>query len=649
MDEKTFSNGSAYADLDNDGDLDLVVNNINDPASIFENTLDKKRNYIRVIPVADQAGVTSLNTKVCIDVAGTQQYFEITSVRGMYSTSEYVAHFGLGNKAKVDKIIVEWPDGKRNILKNQKANRVLKVRYSKASELEIDPSKNSDQLFKNVTNEIGLVIKHNENKFDDFSRQLMLPHKFSDRGPCFAIGDVNGDGLEDIFMGGSANSEGRLFKQNVDGSFGILPFADLKIDRKSEDIDALFFDVDNDDDLDLYIASGGNEFRAGAKEYQDRLYINDGSGKLSKSIDRLPKLFTSAGRIVPEDYDQDGDVDLLITGKHKPWEYPSPTSTLLLENDNGRFEDITNKKAKDLLNIGMVHDAKWIDIDNDGLLDLALAGEWMPFTIFKNDGTRFYNITDDAGLANTTGWWFCIDAADIDKDGDTDFVLGNLGWNYEYKASERKPFHIFYYDFDNNGSGDLVLAKYEGEKLYPVRERNRSVQQVPLLGEKIKTYHEFAKADIYEIYGEPNLKNALQYDAKVFSNSYVENLGNGKFQLHDLPKPAQLSSINDIIIDDFNNDGFDDLLVVGNLYGAEVETVRIDAGNGLLMLGNGKGDFLPIKARESGILLPFDVKRLKKFNYQGDEVIVVGCNNDYYQFIKLDEKSGFPVTNQLSN
>jgi hypothetical protein len=466
----------------------------------------------------------------------------------------------------------------------------------------------------------------------------MLPHKFSDRGPCFAIGDVNGDGLEDIFMGGSAGISGRLFNQNPDGSFGVLRFSDLAIDRKSEDIDALFLDVDSDGDLDLYVVSGGNEYRAGAKEYQDRLYLNDGEGNFSKSENGLPKLTTSGAAIVPADYDQDGDVDLFIAGRHTPWEYPTPAKSTILRNDGGKFEDVTNKIAKDLMNIGMVNDAIWVDYNDDGLLDLALAGEWMPLTILENDGKSFKNVTVNLGLENTTGWWFSINAADIDKDGDQDFILGNLGLNYEYKASEEKPFHVFYYDFDNNGAGDLVLAQYQEEKLYPIRERNRSGRQVPLLEEKFDTFSAFAKADVYEIYGEDNLKNALHYEARSFASSYVENLGNGRFTFHQLPIEAQFSSINDMVIEDFNKDGHQDILIAGNLYGTEPETVRSDAGIGLLLVGNGLGDFTSANFQESEFLLPYDVKRLKIFNYKNDKVIVAGCNNDFYQFFKINDR-----------
>ncbi len=636
--EKTFSNGAAYADLDNDGDLDLVINNINDLALVYRNNADQRpgNHFIRVIPVADRSGVTPLNTKVWVEAGGEKQYFEITSARGMYSTSEHIAHFGLGDKKKVDRIIVEWPDGKRNILMNQRAGEILKVKYSKASLPAPGQVRGDPTLFTNVTEKIGLVVKHTENRFDDFEKQMMLPHKFSDRGPCIAVGDVDGDGLDDIYTGGSAGYLGRLFKQNREGFFSVMAFPDLALDKKSEDVDALFFDPDADGDLDLYVVSGGNEYRAGSAMYQDRLYLNDGMGHFTKSEGYLPKLVTSGSKVIAGDYDGDGDPDLFIGAMHTPWQYPEPPSSTLLKNEGGKFTDVTQQTAPDLIKIGMVNDAVWVDFDQDGWLDLALVGEWMPMTLLKNESGKFVNVTRELGLGDTSGWWFSIKAADMDGDGDTDFILGNLGLNFEYRATVKRPFQVFYYDFDNNGSGDIVLAYYQGNKLYPVRERNRSVRQVPLLAKKFKTFHAFAQADVYEIYGKSNLKNALHYEAKTLASYYVENKGDGKFEFHPLPVEAQFSSINDMIIKDFNGDGHPDILEAGNLFGMEVETVRPDAGVGLFLAGDGKGNFYPMNYLESGFLLPYDVKKLRIFNYQGKLTIIAGCNNDFYQLFGMN-------------
>ncbi len=641
LDEKSFSNGSAYADLDNDGDLDLVVNNINDAAFIYRNNSEKldHSNFIRIIPVADVHGKNILNTKVWIEADNQQQYHEITSVRGMYSTSEHIAHFGIGSAKKVEKIKLLWPDGKVNTMKNQKANQVIKLKYSDAvAEKPADVTEAEKPLFTNVTQEIGLVIRHAENIFDDFDKQMMLPHKLSDRGPALAVGDVNGDGLDDIYMGGSAGNEGRLFVQNADGSFAVIPFPSLKDDRKCEDRYALFFDADADGHHDLYIVSGGNEYRPGAPEYQDRLYLNDGQGNFAKSPDALPKITISGSKVLALDFDQDGDIDLFIAGQHIPWNYPDPASSMLLRNDGGKFTDVTKSIAPALNKIGMVNDAVWEDYDGDGWADLILVGEWIPLTILKFDGKKYNNVTKNMGLSETSGWWFSIAAGDMDNDGDIDFVLGNLGLNYGYKATKDHPFHIFADDFDNNGKKDLVLAQYEGDKLYPVRERNRSVEQVPLLQEKFSRFRDFAMADVYEIYGKDNLNRSLKYTAKTFASMYVENLGNGQFKFSELPVQAQFSNVNDIIIYDYNNDGNPDMLLAGNLYGTEYETVRADAGIGLILLGDGRGNFKPLNPQESGIMLPYDVKKLSWFDYGNEKVVVAGCNNDFYQFLKLNSR-----------
>lgn len=640
--EKTFSNGSAYADLDNDGDLDLIISNINDLALVYENKADSinENNYIRILPVADRKGVTPLNTKIRIEYQGGKQYFEITSVRGMYSTSEYFAHFGLGKFGITERIVVEWPDGKKNIFRNQKANQTIRAFYSKASNSPVERVEKPDPLFVDITEQIGLIIKHNENNFDDFERQIMLPHKFSDRSPCFAVGDVNGDGLDDIFMGGVVNTEGRIFKQNTDGSFGVIPFPDSKSDKKSEDIDALFFDVENDGDLDLYVVSGGNEYPAGAREYQDRLYINDGVGNLTKSENLIPPIRTSGGKVRGADFDNDGDSDLLVTGMHIPWKYPSPATTVLLKNEGGKFVDVTAQAAKELINIGLVYDAAWVDYNLDGLLDIALAGEWMPFTLFRNTGTQFINETNKLGLDGTTGWWRSIAFADMDNDGDEDFVLGNFGANYEYRPAGNKPFHAFYYDFDINGTDDLVLAYHERDRIFPVREKDRSARQVPFIGMKFKSYHDFAKADIFEIYGEENISNALHCEANTFSSAYVENQGGRAFVFHQLPWQAQVSPINDIMLDDFNLDGHQDILAAGNQFGVEVETVRPDAGTGVLLVGDGMGNFSHVDQRISGVVLPDDIKNLTSFHYRDQKVIVVGSNNGFYRMLLYDQVTG---------
>ncbi len=640
LDHLTFSNGSAYADLDNDGDLDLIVSNVNDIASIYQNNSEKRANsnYIRVRPIADKSGVVELGVRIWLESEGEKQMFEITGVRGMYSTSEQIAHFGLYDKTKVDKITVEWPDGNQNILKNIKAGQTIDVKYSKSKSPKKSISvEEAHTYFTNATEEVGLGIRYVENDFDDYSKQVLLPHKMSTMGPCLAVGDVNGDGLDDFFMGGASGHDGRILIQHQKGYFELRNSSALIKDKGQEDTGAVFFDADGDQDLDLYVVSGGNEFQKDSKNYQDRLYLNDGKGFFTKAENALPAIYSSGSKVYPHDIDNDGDLDLFVAGRHVPWSYPEPASSSILLNENGKFLDVTHKMAKVLKNIGMVNDADWVDFDGDGKKDLVLVGEWMEVTLLKYSNGEFINVTSSSGLEKSTGWWFSIESADIDNDGDQDFIAGNLGLNYKYKASENEPFEVYYYDFDNNGSKDIVLAYYNFGIKYPLRGRACSSSQVPSIKDKFKSYDLFADADVFEAYGTKSLERSLNYQAKTFASVFIENLGNGAFKMHSLPQKAQFSSINDILIKDYNNDGNLDILTAGNLYNAEIETARNDAGIGLLMLGDGQGNFEAVHQDKSGFFAPFNVKNMAEITIKGASYVMVGCNDDKLQVFKIME------------
>jgi len=642
FEQKLFSNGAAYADLDNDGDLDIVINNINDTASVYRNNTNdlNDNHFLRIIPVADAEGISFLGTKIWVEAGEDIQFFEMTNVRGMYSASEMIAHFGMGNITKADRIVVKWPDGNINIEKNVKTDRVIKILYSKSKPEEAEPPKPANTIFNNVTEESGLNYRHEENIFDDFSRQFLLPYKMSELGPCIATGNINGDERLDVFVGGAAGSSGQLFIQNESGHFEVLDSDALFNDKIHEDMGAAFFDANNDGNMDLYVVSGGNEFRPRASFYQDRLYLNDGSGNLTKAEDWLPRLNISGSKVRPHDFDNDGDMDLFLAGRHMPWSYPDPESSIILINSGNAFEDKTAEIAPDLKGIGMVNDAVWMDFDQDGLTDLVLCGEWMPVTFFKNIDGTLKNVTADLGMKDKKGWWFSIKAGDMDEDGDMDIIAGNFGLNSKYTGTEEEPIEVYYHDLDNNGRKDIVFVYTQDGERYPYRRRGDASVQVPGISEKFKTYASYAESDVFEIYGKENLEMALHYKANTFASVYLENKGDGTFDMHELPVEAQLSSVNDILINDYNKDGHQDLLIAGNMYGTEVRTPRNDASIGLLITGDGKGKFESHPHTESGFFVPYDVKNMAEIMIENTRYVIVASNNAAVQVFKVvpDEK-----------
>ncbi len=632
LDQKSFSNGASYVDLDNDGDLDLVVNNINEEAFIYKN--NSKNNFLR-IELKSKKNKPIFGTRVEIKTGDKSQFYETTNVRGIYSTSEPFVHFGLKDISIADEVIVKWPDNKETHLKNIKSNQKLRLFMEDAIALKNKKEKDKPKLFKGVTEENLISYRYTENDFDDFKYQVLLPHKMSQFGPALAVSDVNNDGLEDVFVGAAVGYEGKLFIQSSKGKFKLSTQNDFKSDILSEDLDAVFFDVDKDGDNDLYVVSGGNEYKAGDSKYADRLYLNDGKGKFTKAKKQLDKFNISGSVVVPADFDGDGDVDLFVGGRQTPHQYPLPADSKLIENRNGKLVDVTKEKARELFKIGMVTDAIWTDYDNDKDFDLILVGEWMPITVFENDQNKLKKVSIP-DLAETAGWWFSIDQADFDGDGDMDYIVGNLGLNYKYKTIKDKPFDVYYEDFDKNGSKDIVLGYYNYGKHYPVRGFSCSSEQIPRLKTDIKKYDIFASMEVEEVYGKKNLKKALHYETQTFASKFIENKGNGQFEIKDLPIKAQFSNINDIIIKDFNNDHYPDVLIAGNLFVSEIETPRNDAGTGLLLLGDGKNNFKSLDFKKTGFMARKDAKKLKLLQVKNRTYVLVANNNDDLQVFEVE-------------
>ncbi|WP_158848186.1 VCBS repeat-containing protein [Algibacter sp. L1A34] len=631
---KGFSNGVAYADLDNDGDLEIITNNIDDFASVYKNNSSETNNYLSIRFEDESQNKFGIGNRVYVTTENETQMQELTLSRGFQSSVSTRLHFGLGTYKNIDKLKIVWADGQVQTMDNVKANQNLVLNHK---DLEISANKinKTATLFKTDTTSFFPKHKHIENQYDDFSTQILLPHKMSAFGPALAIEDLNNDGLEDIFIGGAYGNTGSIYFQNNKG-FNEATVNFLKQDNLSEDVGALIFDADADGDNDLYVVSGGYEFAKESKLCQDRLYLNNGKGEFLKTP--LPEMKTSGSKVYHADFDKDGKEDLLVLGRQIPGHYPTPASSYLLMNRSSEkgvlFVNETDKLAKEFLNLGMATSAIISDFDNDSWLDIIIVGEWMPIKVFKNIKTGFKDVSKKMGLGpDTAGWWWSINQGDFDGDGDMDYLLGNNGLNYKYKATENETFDIYFNDFDHNNQEDIVLSYYSEGNQVPVRGRSCSSQQIPGIKQKFKDYNTFSEATLVDVYTKKGLESSLHYQVKSFASIYLENKGT-QFVSHKLPVEAQFSSINKILVDDYDKDGNLDALIAGNLYVSEVETPRNDGSFGNFLKGNGKGDFKAITPSKSGFFIKGDTKDLAEIEVQGVKYIVVAKNNDFLQFIK---------------
>lgn len=661
MTTATFSNGAAYADLDNDGDLDLIINNINDEASLLRNNTREQNNenthFIRIRlkgPPGNNQGLGAW-IEVYYD-SGKKQVWENNPFRGYLSTMEDAGSFGLGTVKSADSVVVRWQNGQIQKLKNVIADQSITMDIANAG-TEISPGrkiKMTGSLFTEVTRSLNINFEQKETDFVDFNIQKLIPHKFSEYGPAIAVGDIDGNGLDDIICGGSSNNSAAMFLQQADGRFSLknlLP--DNQLAGKSwDDTGILIFDADKDGSPDLYIASGGYETERNNSSYHDHFYVNDGKGNFKEISEAIPLNNTSKFCVRSADFDKDGDLDLFIAGRVDPWNYPKPVSSFILRNDSkpGRvkFTDVTNDVAGGLSDVGLVCDALFTDFDNDGWTDLILAGEWMPVTFFKNKGGHFTNVTSSTGIGSETGWWNSISAGDFDNDGDIDYVIGNLGLNSFYKASEKYPVAVYASDFDNNGSFDafpsIWLPTSQADtsiKEYPVHSRDDAVKQMIGMRSKFQNYKSFAMATIDQLFSPEQLKKALILKASNLKSSYCRNEGNGRFTLFPLPMQAQISLINGMTVEDYDGDGNLDVVMSGNDWGTEVSVGRYDALNGLLLRGNGKGDFTSLPIHESGIYIPGNGKGLAFLKGKNDRYLIAAAQNrGPLKIFELKRKTG---------
>lgn len=638
-----FSYGASHSDLDNDGDLDIVINNLDEPASIYRNNSDTLRNsnYLSIKLNGSPLNIDGIGARVVLNSGGSRQYKYASPYRGYQSSVDSRIHFGLKDQEQVDTLQVIWPDGRRQMLMDVEANQQITLSYKDAAATgeTIQPLNrgSADKMVTNITGQIGLEYEHLENSYNDYNIQGLLPYQLSKLGPPAATADVNNDGRADLFIGGAAGQPGTLFLQSEDGTFERsqhnTPWAS---DKDFEDLGAAFFDADGDGDPDLYVASGGYEFSPASSMLQDRLYLNTGNGSFVKNDKALPRMLTSSSCVKPADFDADGDLDLFVGGRMVPRQYPSPPRSYLLRNDNGTFTDVTSQVAPELTKRGMITDALWSDFNGDGKVDLVTTGEWLPVQFYKNEDGSFSEITDEMGMASNRGWWYSLEQGDFDNDGDLDFVAGNLGLNYAYQASEDQKFEVYAADFDKNQTMDLLLSIQKDGAHYPYYGKAKLGQHIPGINQNFETFKAFSEATIEDVLGSTLMEEALHLQVDTFASVYIENRGEDGFTVSELPSLAQISSVNDIVSTDINGDGNMDLILAGNTYYTEPETARNDAGNGLILIGDGNGGFNERSPFQSGLLAPYQVSDMEIISIADQQVLLLVNNDEIIQSFRLD-------------
>ncbi len=645
--KSSLSNGCAYADLDNDGDLDLIVNNINDEAFIMRNDLrhlasDTINNFINIQLVGDSSNKIGYGTKITVYTGNTIQSVEQNPVRGYLSSVDTRLFAGLGNARTVDSVAILWPNKTKQLLKNVKANQFISVYQKQAvASGEIIPP-NTITYFKNADGNAGIGFKHNEKFFYDFKNQRLLPQKYSQLGPFISTGDFNKDGLTDIYVGGASGQSGVVGLQLPDGTFKEHKLSDTNT-KTAEDLGSFVFDADGDGDEDIIISGGSNEFQPGSVEYLPRLYLNDGKGDFTLSRNAIPaSVCTSAQAITGVDYDADGDIDLFIGGRIIPGSYPLTPKSYLLQNNGGKFTDVTEKVCSRLSAAGMITSAVWADINGDKLPDLILAGEWMPIRFFINERSKFEEWTLATHLQNMNGFWRSLDAADIDHDGDIDIVAGNIGLNNKFRITKEEPAKMVAMDIDGNGSIDPLWGYYiasvdNTKKLFPAAGHDQLMEQVPSLKKRFLLYKDYSTATLNDIVEGTGTENSMMLQCEETRSGWLENDGKGHFTFHAFPIEAQFAPVNAFVCEDVNKDGIMDIILAGNEYQAEVATGRYDASFGLYLEGSPQKTFKPYSLQKSGLYINGDVKDLKVVNTANKKrLLIAAVNNGLVKVLEIN-------------
>ncbi|MEK6476525.1 VCBS repeat-containing protein [Catalinimonas sp. 4WD22] len=640
LDEQTQSNGAIYADLDNDGDLDLIINNVNEDVFAYRNNSESLLNhhYLKVRLKGQAKNPFGVGSKVYTYDDGRTQYQEMIPVRGFQSSVSYELIFGLGENRALDSLKIIWPDGKQQILPEIKADQSLQLDYSQAKAAQENHSAtNQSTLFQAKNDKLNINFTHQENTFFDFKRDKMLPYGISNLGPKIAKGDVDGDGREDLYLGGAKGQAGQLYRQLSDGTFSKIESSALADDAKSEDSDALFFDADQDGDLDLYVVSGGSDFAERDASLQDRLYLNDGRGNFSRAEGALPEMLSSGGSIAVADLENDGDLDLFVGGRLVPGRYPLAPQSYLLENDGlGKFTNITDTFSPALSEKGMITAAHFDDLNADGFKDLIVVGEWMPISVFYNEGGKTLQAAELPSLAKTSGWWNTLYAGDFDQDGDTDFIAGNFGKNNLYHVKAAQPARLVYKDFDGNGSIDPIFTHYlQGEEVFAY-SKDELLGQIISLKKKFYDYKTFSQTAPKDFFPQEQLNGADTLYAHMLESVYLQN-EEGSFKIVPLPAEAQFSPIYAITSLAVNDDKYPDLILGGNQSLVRVSTGRYDANYGLVLANQDGNSFETVDPAKTGIKLRGDVRSIVKIPIEDSWHLFFARNQDSLKVFQMNK------------